>query len=334
MSISNETIDKQQPKQPFVNRFIRKIKHNNIQFKIIDDYNNEDNKQKLSNKLTTEKTGIVKERNTETTKKNDKTVMVNRTNTASYPDKQIKWLEFKHNPIHIENNNKHVIVLTNIEELQNIKIFNWKLNRPIDKTRIPDIIKNNKDKTMLEGTIYLFKNTVDTKRYYCYDGMHRIASFKGVNKKCKIIVDLMLEPTNGQIVDRFTHINESISVPELYTNNLYDIELKQTITNVVEYFMRLKPNHFSPSKNFKVPHCNRETMTNMLTDMIDNIPDLCHYTQEEWINELLLIEKNIKTLVVNRGCKLSTKQLQKCISNDFYLFAVKDWNNKVYVNKP
>jgi len=239
---------------------------------------------------------------------------------------QIKCIDFKHISIHREKDDNHVVVLTNIGEIKKVNIYNWELNRPIDKTRIPDIIKNNKHKTMLEGTIYLVKKT-KTGRYYCYDGMHRLSSFEGLNQKCKIIVDIMIDPTNGTIVDRFTVINQSISVPELYTNNMFEKDIKQTVLNVVDYYIKNYPTHFSPKKNYNVPNCNREIMINMITEMIKQDENRKSFNQEEWLMELKNREIRIKVLVTTTNkYKITNKQLEKCSSTGFYLFAIKQWN--------
>lgn len=249
------------------------------------------------------------------------------TDETSFNIPQIKGLDFKHISIHREKDDTHVVALTNIEEIRKINIYNWKLNRPIDKSRIPDIIKNNKNKTMLEGTIYLFKKT-DTGKYYCYDGMHRLSSFSGLNQKCKIIVDIMFDPTNGTVVDRFTVINQSISVPELYTNNMFEKDIKQTIISVVDYYIKKYSNHFSPKQNYNVPNCNRETMINMLTEMIKQDEVRKNYNHEEWLIELKNREARIKGLITtnNKKYKITQKQLDKCSKSGFYLFAIKQWN--------
>lgn len=241
---------------------------------------------------------------------------------------QIQWIEFKHNIIHREKEETHIILLTNIQQLRSINIYNWEYNRPIDKTRIPDIVKNNKHKTMLEGTIYLFKQR---KKYYCYDGMHRLSSFSELNQQCKIIVDIMLDPSQGTIVDRFTHINQSISVPELYTNNMFENDKKQIIIDVVNHFMEKYKSHFSPKQTYNIPNCNREVMTNKLTQLMSE--DQCkeHFTKDEWILYLSKLGNQIREKIENpnyKNYKLSSKQYEKCNKSDFFLFGVKNWEDE------
>jgi hypothetical protein len=239
---------------------------------------------------------------------------------------QIPWIDFKHNIIHREKQETHIICLTNIEQIRSINIYNWEYNRPIDKTRIPDIVKNNKEKTMLEGTIYLIKQR---EKYYCYDGMHRLTSFPQLNQQCKIIVDIMLEPSQGTIVDRFTHINQSISVPELFTNNMFEQEKKQIIMKVVSYFEHKYKSFFSPKLKYNLPNCNREAMFNKLTYIMNEDPTKEHYTYDEWLTFLHDISEQIREKIgKHKKYKLSVKQYEKCAKSNFFLFAVKNWEDE------
>jgi len=236
---------------------------------------------------------------------------------------QVPWIDFKHNLIHREKNETHVSLLTNVFCLSKIEINNWKLNRPVDKTRIPDIIKNNKEITMLPGIIYLFK---ENNKYFCYDGIHRISSFGGLNPDCRIIVDILLDPSEGTIVDNFKNINKSIPVPELYTPLMYEYDKKKVIQKVVEYYMETYPSHFSPKRNYNIPNCNRDSMIDMILEISKTDDKYLNFTFNEWKLDLGEREKQIKNNILNKKYKISLKQLEKCKKNNFYLFIDKNWN--------
>lgn len=239
----------------------------------------------------------------------------------------IPWIDFHHQIIYREKHDRRILVITSINELMKININNWEYNRPIDKTRLPDIIRNNKHKTLLEGIIYLFKCK---QKYFCYDGIHRLSCFHNMNPDCKIIVDIMLDPSQGTIVDKFTHINQTISVPELYTNNMFEHDKKKIILDVVQHYMNKYKLHFSPKQNYNIPNCNREVMTDKLYQLMSE--DICkeHFTKDEWILYLTRVETIIREKIEdtnNNRYKLSKKQYEKCIKNDFFLFAIKNWED-------
>jgi len=78
----------------------------------------------------------------------------------------------------------------NVHTISNMKIRNWKYNRPIDISRIPSI-KNYILKTKRVEGIICLAYSVDDDTFYCYDGIHRITSIQEIIKEQLNFTDIL-----------------------------------------------------------------------------------------------------------------------------------------------
>jgi len=218
------------------------------------------------------------------------------------------------------------IHIVTFEKLANSNIVKWSGNRPVDKVRIPDIVKAILKNKQVHGQIMLAK--LNENEYECYDGLHRFEAIKRVVRKYpeyknyKCMVYVMKDPTAGKVIDDFLEINKSISVPEIYRERLPNSERKEIIETVVKHFYnKYKKELFMPSNNPRIPKENRERFTDRVTSLYNelNPPDVSYL-----IKFLLKLSEAYK-VNINLD-EMTEKKCRICVDAGFWLFSKKDWH--------
>ncbi len=148
------------------------------------------------------------------------------------------------------------LYMTNWDDLSQYDIRNWRLNRPHDETRVPDIMKQLKTQEYVDGIIYMCR---DRNGLICYDGIHRIESLKTLYQMDSththtMLVHLIPEYDEAKIRDKFDSLNKCIPVPEIYSSAHRELDNKKLVEDIVKYFTSTYPEMFKPTKRPNLPH--------------------------------------------------------------------------------
>lgn len=232
----------------------------------------------------------------------------------------------------------------NYDDFLKLNISNWKYNRPLDRSRVPDIIHYIKKNHRIEGIIYLAYQK-DSNTYYCYDGIHRYHAIKQIYKDqdtfsdilgiyqldFTIMVDIM-EYKDEIIRERFININSSLPVPTVYTEYEQKLDKIKLLEHIFSYICDLYPSFVKSNRKTNVPNINSFIFNEQFSNIIDQ-----HglYDFEYWKNQmkqfnlfmsnLQIKSTNPKTICYNY-IKLTATQKQKCEKYCFYCFASKNWD--------
>lgn len=150
-------------------------------------------------------------------------------------------------------------------------VKNWENNRPNDNERVHCIynyMKQNKV-SILDGIIYIWKNGND---YVIYDGNHRFKAGFMLYDKERIDVSFYCEiytTENGDdIMYDFHKLNKQIPVSDLYISNTSDVNKKQKIELIKQYYFMLKYKHFySIANNPRNGNYNTNLVENYLNTL-------------------------------------------------------------------
>jgi hypothetical protein len=240
-----------------------------------------------------------------------------------------------------DKNEVRYLILTNIGEVKKLSIQNWYFNRPVDLTRIPEIVKSYRGKKMIDGIIYIYKidNKDNNIKYYCYDGIHRLTSIEELDDNMYILLDIYDNPNEGIIINQFKRLNQTNPVPELYLNQTNKTNkttnIKEILEKVVEkYYNKYSKtsnnqSFFSSRRNPNIPNENKSNMTDKLYSLLkDNEHESIFnkFNYDKWIDFLERKNKYFKNNI--HIFKVSSKQKSKCIKDEMYLFICKDWELK------
>jgi hypothetical protein len=230
------------------------------------------------------------------------------------------------NSINISNNDDGSMILRiTWEKLSNYNLINWRLNRPVDKTRLNEIIYQMRLHKLVDGIIYIVKT--GENRYECFDGIHRIEALKRMSKKydCKnygILIHYYPEYNEQQIRNRFETLNKCVPVPDVYTSTTRELEKERAVRSVAVELQKRYTKCFSASSRPRVPNENRDNLMNKISDILDiiNIYDInIIINMFEQFHDIMRID------VINGIHKITRNQLNKCSRYNCYLFAKKDW---------
>lgn len=228
------------------------------------------------------------------------------------------------------NNDKSKIYGTDSRYLLSLDIQNWRKNRPPDISRISDIIKTLKKQDYLDGFIYLFSKNGEEGPYYCYDGIHRFLALKKLHEEDpgynhRIFVHLYDNYDEENIENKFKQINKCVPVPEIYTESSLNLDIKTKVEFVVKKCYKKYRKHFSPSKRPSRPNENRDKMMDKITDFIRDNNLNYKFTKEKLYKICVEDLNQIMKSKYFEHSKLTSKQREKCIYNNCYLFILKDW---------
>ena len=237
---------------------------------------------------------------------------------------------------------EHANYKIKIRDLLNVKITNWKYNRP------PDLIRCNKmasdiykKKKPMDTMIYLSFNN-ETEEFEILDGSHRITALNiikeansmplellypgqfGSNNDASwlyeqyLIVNIRFNCSEGELIDVFQNLNNALPVPELYTkkSNIKKIEKREMIETIVDDWMfRFKP-HFTGTSRPITGNTTRDKFINLLDKIYDKYKidtNDCNVLQE------LLNIANTK-ISTNIPSNASINSRVKCKKTGCYLF--------------
>ena len=241
-------------------------------------------------------------------------------------------------------NDTHGVYRIRIDELLGNNIKNWEYNRPPDMARCPDIARY----------IYYSKKPVDTMLYLSFsnnkdkfnilDGIHRLTALKIIKEANSkplnllepsdfgsgndanwlfnqyLLVNIRFNAIQGDLIEAFTNLNKSQTVPDLYIKD-YAREKRDAIDTIAnEWYVRYKRN-FSSASNPQIGNTNR----NKFVELLDKIYDK-YKIGDSSINELRKkIDNANKTLMsMPLPAKSPIEARVRCSETGCYLFLYKN----------
>ena len=217
----------------------------------------------------------------------------------------------------------HKLFKTTVAEFLTMPIKNWRFNRPVDKARSKEIIKHIQSKP-IETLFYLAEMN---GTYEVLDGIHRYTALKMLPvdyitdsiATSYVLLNIRINPTEGELVDFFKSFNKSIPVPDLYLQNPDQVK-RDVITAIIEKWERIYPTHFSTSNKFKRPHINRTVFTDILSDVYDKYAkiDISADELEERLHKY-------NDVAYNKWKDAASKTaIKKCKESGLWLFMAPD----------
>lgn len=175
---------------------------------------------------------------------------------------------------------------------------NWSKNRPPDESRVESICMSLKEKTLINGVIYIFEDGAYGD-LLCYDGFHRVSALKKMledNSSCSMYVhiNVLLRASEEDVIPRFHNINQCSPVPKLYLeedeNNAEKLGiLKTNIEDCVSELQKKFPSVFSSSSRPKKPNINRDKLIDVLYEYC--ITKNRNYSSEELLENLVRVNE-------------------------------------------
>jgi hypothetical protein len=205
----------------------------------------------------------------------------------------------------------------------------WKHNRPPDPLRVQEIVEHMRKTNICDGQILL---AIINGKCVCYDGAHRLEASKIHFPNGGVNVRIMNDSCDNEVRKEFERINKSIPVPELYfSDDDVSIRLSSIIQEVTKGLIENYPSFVSTSRKPQRPNFNRDTFADTLSDFLKEIMNnekLMSITTEDIARILGDTNALIRVNHYNKSARIkaSTKILNKCEVNNFYLFSC-DWRN-------
>jgi hypothetical protein len=223
----------------------------------------------------------------------------------------------------------HKLIKTTVGELIQYPIINWEYNRPPDHIRCNEISNYlAKPEVELLQPFYLHYSSKENM-YYVLDGIHRYTAltmieYKELVNSKTVFIHIFTDNTKGMLVDIFENLNKTIPVPELYVNvDKHDSSQITIIEEILTDYQKRYKEHFSPKSAFCSPNINRESFTNLLTDLYK----LHNIKSKKTLEDILrntnnCIKERIESGMHTRTLpnKFSDKQKDKCRKSGLYLF--------------
>ena len=155
-------------------------------------------------------------------------------------------------------------------------IKNWRFNRPVDKARSKEIAQHIQSKP-IETLFYLAE--IDGT-YEVLDGIHRYTALKMLPvdyitdsiATSYVLLNIRINPTEGELVDFFKSFNKSIPVPDLYLQNPDQVK-RDIIAAIVSKWETTYPMHFSRARKSQRPNITSGAFTDILTYLYDKYDD-------------------------------------------------------------
>jgi hypothetical protein len=219
-----------------------------------------------------------------------------------------------------------------------LNIENWEHNRPPDEMRIPEIANDIRLEKYILGMIYIYKDK--NENYYCYDGIHRIKALEYLDKNNNlkekfIILNYINNGDTSKVINNFKKINKTIPVPELYTKDSIDLNLRKTLSEICQYYQKKYPSHFSTSRKPRLPNENRDNLFDILYGISQDCHILLNYNSQQWISLLdnynIYMKDHINSHKLANKQILTNKQFDKCNKTNCYLFCSK--NTYLYLSE-
>ena len=170
-------------------------------------------------------------------------------------------------PIHSYSSNEKLYLL-DAKTLYN-HTESWRHNRPASQKRVAEIEETIQNGTYVDNIIYLAEIIDENKKrsLVCYDGNHRREALRNSNGQ-RVLVNIIFNSSDEEIKQRFIILNQSNPVPELYTTETDNTELRSIIEDCVERLMIRFPKNVSASRNPRKPNFNRDKLTDELFEFV------------------------------------------------------------------
>ena len=223
----------------------------------------------------------------------------------------------------------HKLIKTTVGDLLEYPIRNWEYNRPPDDIRCNEISNYlAKPEVQLLQPFYLHYDSKENM-YYVLDGIHRYTAltmieYKEIVNTKTVFIHIFNDLSKGMLVDIFENLNKTIPVPQLYVNvDKHDSSQISIIEEILTDYKKRYKEHFSPNGTFCAPNINRESFTNLLTDLYK----LHNIRNKKGLEDILTKTNNSIKERIDSGMhtrslpnKFSEKQKDKCRKSGLYLF--------------
>lgn len=216
----------------------------------------------------------------------------------------------------------HKLFKTTVAEFLTMPIKNWRFNRPVDKARSKEIAQHIQSKP-IETLFYLAE--IDGT-YEVLDGIHRYTALKMLPvdyitdsiATSYVLLNIRINPTEGELVDFFKSFNKSIPVPDLYLLNPDQVK-RDIIAAIIDKWEKTYPMHFSTARKFQRPNINRTVFTDILSDIYDKYEDQSADELEERLHKY-------NDIVYNKWKDEETPKtaIKKCKESGLWLFMAPD----------
>lgn len=226
-----------------------------------------------------------------------------------------KIRDSKHNNIDFIYKNDNIILYKIMLNKDNLFDFeNWNKNRPPDPVRVEQIKEYFKlnNVNMIPGIIYGWKNPNNDK-IMIYDGIHRLLAGKELEKPMLCLIQLTTTENEQDIINDFTNINKSVSVPSIYLEET-DVLKKLVCQSVSDAFCRKYPAFVSPSRKPYIYNFNRDNLVEFISTLEINFtkPGI----DKQIVNEMVGMNFLAKEYVSRN----KIEHPKKCQFHNFYLF--------------
>jgi hypothetical protein len=242
-------------------------------------------------------------------------------------DKEIKIMNYqvKNGNVNFRVPHGKYIFMT-FETLSKLNFRKWDFNRKPSEEKISEICDVILENKRCEGIIYTAKLN---KKYNCYDGFHRYNAIKRCLQKepqlkyCNIIL-FVLDTTEDEdlntarILGHFRELNKCDPVSEIYFENPDD-KKRRVIESIKDFYHTKYKKFFVTSKNPRVPHENIERFVDRLGELY-NEKKIESYEQFKQLLDGLNRKNGWHIHSLPESAK------QKCVANNFFLFAIKNWH--------
>lgn len=227
----------------------------------------------------------------------------------------------KHNSIHpiygkhLYNNGESDLYLSDsFKIVEKSKI--WSKNRHPDIKRVEKIKDYILEKNIVDGIIYL----AETKEgLICYDGNHRREALKMIDKNFKVLVNILKNPSDNFLEDKFLCLNKCVPITNLIFNKGTTRVEIQKIKKVCDYFIEIWKEHRKASSRPRKPNFNQNSLEEKIVKIIEfynqNIKKVSFENIKKYVYDY---NNSIKNKL--DSFKISQNIKDKCLKNNCFLF--------------
>lgn len=231
-------------------------------------------------------------------------------------------------PIHSYSSNEKLYLLDAKALYNHTEI--WRHNRPASQKRVAEIEETLQNGTYVDNIIYLAEIIDENKKrsLVCYDGNHRREALRNSSGQ-QVLVNIVFNSSDEEIKQRFIILNQSNPVPELYTTETDNTELRGIIEDCVGRLMVRFPKNVSGSRNPRKPNFNRDKLMDELYEFVRD-RNVVSLSGESLYNSLMGLNSVYESGKHISMDKLSKSVVKKVGSTGCYLF-LKDFREDLEV---
>jgi hypothetical protein len=215
----------------------------------------------------------------------------------------------------ITQNELHCVYNLPLKTFSQLPIKRWKYNRPPDKQRVAEIHDYIRVSHRVDGIIYLA--SIDNE-LVCYESNHRREALREIETVANVLVDIIWDTNDETIKTEFIRLNKSVSIPELYVENVVNVDIDKLRTIIDDFCVAYKTHKVASGKPQR-PNFNRDNFTDDLYRIIKE-----HNISIEKVMDKLADYNRV--LTVKDKSKLSEKIIQKCSDSGLWIFA---WSSRL-----